>query len=182
MPRRRRAFDDGSFAQSNLVERGFCHALGKFGICFGGIWPALDRPRELRQRRRYDCSSFGIDLGAYRRVRPKTARNNRLSLRQFAAASQRQTVAFTLELQGSKGYTDLASVSVLVTTLGEKGTRCKSATAPATVSGECDRHMPLRPQMGHGKARSNNDPRVRRPAEVITLSKRGGRSGQRTIP
>ena len=123
MPRRRRTFDDRSLTQSNLVERGFCHALGKFGICFGGIWPALDRPRELRQRRRYDCGSFGIDLSAYGRVRPKTARSHRLSLRQFAAAFPRQTVAFTLELQGPKGYTDLASVSVLVTTLGEKGTR-----------------------------------------------------------
>lgn len=34
---------------------------------------------------------------------------------------------------------------------GEKGTRCETATAPATVSGECDRHMPLRPIWATGR-------------------------------
>jgi hypothetical protein len=86
----------------------------------------------------------------------------------------------TLPTPPARRYQGCASVRT-VQPFGEKGTRCNSATAPATVSGERNRHMPLGPH-APGRPGSRDDPRVRRPAEVITLSGRGGRHGQRTLP
>ena len=54
-----------------------------------------------------------------------------------------------------------------------------STAAPATVGGERRRLMPLGQP---GKARQIDDPRARRPAEVITLSRARGAPWQAVIP